>query len=63
MPQRDVRHIIRQWDREIQEQQRRDAERESAQRGPWRFVSGLVLWFLWLGVLVTIVALIRPLHW
>ena len=63
MPQRDVRHIIRQWDREIQEQHRRDAEREAAQRGPWRVVSGLALWLLWLGVLMLIVGLLRPASW
>ncbi len=59
--ERDTRQIIRQWNREIDAQRRDEAERQ-ADRGPWRAVSWLALWFLWLGVLALVVGLMRSLH-
>lgn len=57
----EIRRLIRQWDREIDDARRAEA----APRGkePWRAVTWLALWLLWLAVLVTIVGIIRPLHW
>jgi len=57
----EVRRLIRQWDREIAD----DRRAEAAPRGkePWRAVSWFALWLLWLGVLVVIAGLFRPLHW
>jgi hypothetical protein len=57
----EVRQFVRQWNREIDDERRREAPRPDA--GPWRIVSWLALWCLWLAVLVLIVGLIRPLHW
>ncbi|HEX3881656.1 MAG TPA: hypothetical protein VHW66_03295 [Stellaceae bacterium] len=56
-----MRRILRQWDREVDDERRREAPRPDT--GPWRIVSWLALWFLWLAVLALIVAMIRPLHW
>jgi hypothetical protein len=57
----EVRRLIRQWDREIDDERRAEA----AHRGkePWRVVSWFALWLLWLAVLVAIVGIIRPLAW
>ncbi|HEY1796027.1 MAG TPA: hypothetical protein VGG57_07895 [Stellaceae bacterium] len=57
----EVRRLIRQWDREIDDQQR--AETAGREKGPWRIVSWFALWLVWLAVLVTIVELLRPLRW
>jgi len=57
----EVRRFVRQWDREIDEERRREASRRDT--GPWRVLSWLALWLLWLGVLVLIVGMIRPLQW
>ena len=57
----EVRRFVRQWDREIDEERRREASRPDT--GPWRVLSWLALWLLWLGVLVLIVGMIRPLQW
>ena len=56
----EVRRFVRQWDREIDEERRREAPRRDT--GPWRVLSWLALWLLWLGVLVLIVGMIRPLQ-
>jgi hypothetical protein len=59
---KDTRHIIRQWDRELAADRRRE---EAAQRqtGPWRYVTWTALWLLWLAVLAGALALLRPLYW
>ena len=58
----EIRRLIRQWDREIDDERRAQA---AARRGkePWRAVSWFALWLLWLAVLVVIVGMIPPLHW
>ena len=61
MPDPEIRKIIRQWDREIEDQHRR--EQVDRDDGPWRIVSWVALWLLWLAALVLIVELIKPLHW
>ena len=58
--ERDTKRIIRQWDREIEDELRRDALRR--QDGPWKAVVWGALWCLWLGLLFGVIALIRPLH-
>jgi hypothetical protein len=58
--ERDSKGIIRQWDRDIDAELRREAVRQ--QSGPWRAVVWGALWCLWLGLLFGVIALIRPLH-
>jgi len=53
--QDDSKRIIRQWDREIEDEIRREAERNAA-RGPWRAVAWGALWVLWLVLLVLLIA-------
>ena len=60
MTQGDSKRIIRQWDREIEDELRRDALRR--QDGPWKAVVWGALWCLWLGLVFGVIALIRPLH-
>ncbi|HEX5318766.1 MAG TPA: hypothetical protein VFW46_06390 [Stellaceae bacterium] len=57
----DSRQFVRQWNREIEEQRRREGERRGPQ--PWRIVSWLALWLLWLVGLVLLLQLFRPLQW
>ena len=60
MTERDSKRIIRQWDREIDDETRRHARRD---RGPWRAVVWAALWCLWLTLLVLIIGFVRPLYW
>jgi hypothetical protein len=55
---RDSKTIIRQWDREIETELRREAAR-NRDDGRWKAVVWAALWCLWLGLLFGIVALIR----
>ena len=57
----DTKRIVRQWNREIEEETRRLAER-AKDDGPWKLVVWTGLWVLWLGLLFGLVSLIRPLH-
>jgi hypothetical protein len=57
----DTKRIVRQWNREIEEETRRLAER-AKDDGPWKLLVWTGLWFLWLGLLLGLVSLIRPLH-
>ena len=61
MSERDSKGIIRQWNREIEADLRRDAAREQGD-GPWKAVAWGALWCLWVGLLFGVIALIRPLH-
>ena len=61
MSEHDTKRIVRQWNREIEEETRRLANRAKGE-GPWKLVVWTGLWFLWLGVLLALVSLIRPLH-
>ncbi len=47
----DSKQIIRRWNREIEDELRREAAQDD-KRGPWRAVVWGVLWLLWLGLLV-----------
>ena len=55
MTQGDSKRIIRQWDREIEDEIRRDAAR-NAQSGWWRAVAWAALWVLWLALLAALIA-------
>ncbi len=55
MTQGDSKRIIRQWDREIEDEIRRDAARNPA-GGPWKAVAWGALWVLWLALLAALVA-------
>jgi hypothetical protein len=57
----DTKRIVRQWNREIEDETRRLAQR-AKDDGPWKLVVWTGLWFLWLGLLLGLVSLIRPLH-
>jgi hypothetical protein len=61
MAERETKHIIRQWDREIEEETRRLAGRGKAE-GPWRAVVWAAMWLLWLGAVFGLIGLLRPLH-
>ena len=49
----DTKHIIRQWNREIEAEIRRERSRER-DSGPWKAVVWAALWLLWLGALVAL---------
>ena len=57
MSERDSRRIIRQWDREIEDELRRDAARRRAE--PWRLVVWGALWVLWLTLLAALVVHVK----
>ena len=59
--ERDTKHIIRQWNREIEDETRRLAAR-GKDDGPWRAVVWGGLWLLWLGVVLGLVGVFKPLH-
>ena len=58
---RDSKGIIRQWDREIEAEIRREAARQR-DKGRWKAVVWGALWFLWLGLLFGAIAFFRLLH-
>ena len=60
MAERDTKHIIRQWNREIEDETRRLSAR--GKEGPWRAVVWGAMWLLWLGALLALIGLMRPLH-
>jgi hypothetical protein len=53
--QRDSKRIARQWNREIEDEIRREAVRNAA-GGPWKAVVWGALWVLWLGLLLALIA-------
>lgn len=53
--QDDSKHIARQWDREIEDEIRREAELNPA-GGPWKVVVWGALWVLWLALLVSLIS-------
>jgi hypothetical protein len=59
--ERDTKRIIRQWDREIEDEIRREAARDAGD-GPWKAVSWGAVWLLWLVVLVALVSQIKALR-
>jgi hypothetical protein len=53
--QDDSKRIIRQWDREIEDEIRRETARNAA-AGPWKAVGWGALWVLWLALLAALIA-------
>ena len=53
MSERDSKRIIRQWNREIEAELRRERARNH-DNGPWKAVSWAALWLLWLAALVAL---------
>ena len=60
MTEHDTKGIIRQWNREIEDEIRRETAR-SAAGGPWKAVVWGALWVLWLGLLLALLAHIKGL--
>jgi len=58
--QRDSKRIARQWNREIEDELRREAARREAS-GPWKAVGWAGLWVLWLALLVALIVRTRAL--
>ena len=58
--QQDSKRIARQWNREIEDEIRRDAARDE-EGGPWKAVTWGALWLLWLSLLVALVGQIKSL--
>jgi hypothetical protein len=56
----DTKRIIRQWDREIEDEIRRAAARDAA-NAPWKGVVWGALWLVWLGLLIALLAHARAL--
>ena len=61
MAERDSKRIIRQWNREIEDEIRRDKAKATGERN-WRGVVWGALWVLWLGLLLALIAQIKGLH-
>ncbi|HEV8680941.1 MAG TPA: hypothetical protein VGQ90_16310 [Stellaceae bacterium] len=58
--QRKSQRIARQWNREIEEEIRREAARREA-AGPWKAVAWAALWVLWMLLLFALVAHVKSL--
>jgi Zn-finger domain-containing protein len=56
----DSKRIAREWNREIEDEIRREAAR--ADDGPWRMVVWGVLWFAWLAVILVAIGLFNRLQ-
>jgi hypothetical protein len=56
--QGDSKRIIREWNREIEDEIRRETARRNA-AGLWKAVAWAGLWVLWLGLLVALVVRTR----
>lgn len=61
MSERDSKRIIRQWDREIEDEVRREAAR-NAVGGRWKAVSWAALWLFWLALLIGLLDLLKTLR-
>ena len=59
--ERDSKRIIRQWNREIEAETRREAAGER-DNGPWKAVSWAALWLLWLVALAALVGHLKGLR-
>jgi hypothetical protein len=62
MDESDSKRIIRQWDRDIEAELRREAAARKAEEGPWRAVTWIALWMLWLLVLVGLLTHVKGLR-
>lgn len=56
---RSSRDIVRQWNREIEAEIRREDARRGG-GGPWTVVAWITLWLLWLGLLAGLLAHLKP---
>ena len=56
--ERDSKRIIRQWDREIEDEIRRETHRD----GRWKLVGWGAIWLLWLVVLIAVVGHLKALR-
>ena len=57
MSEHDSKRIIRQWDREIEDDARRKPARHGAE--PWRAVVWGALWLLWLLLLAALIVHVK----
>ena len=55
MAQHDIKRIVWQWDREIEDEIRLKAARDAA-GGPWKAVVWGALWVFWLALLASLIA-------
>ena len=58
--ERDSKRIIRQWNREIEDEIRR--QNRVRDNGPWKAVVWAALWLMWLAALVALVGHIKTLR-
>ncbi len=61
MTERDSKRIVRQWNREIEDEIRRAAAHDGDAAGPWKAVTWTVLWVLWLALLILLLAHVKSL--
>jgi hypothetical protein len=59
--QRESERIARQWNREIDDEIRRETARDPGD-GPWKGVAWCALWLLWLALLVALILHIQTLR-
>ena len=57
----DPKRIVREWNREIEDEMRHLAARRDD--GPWKIVVWVVLEVLWFVALFAVLGLITRLHW
>ena len=62
MPEPDSKRIARQWNREIEDELRREAAEREAAGGPWKAVVWTVIWLVWLGLLLAALVQIKSLR-
>ena len=56
--ERDSKRIIRQWDREIEDEARRERARGGGEQ-PWRIVVWGGLWLVWLTLLAALIVHVK----
>ena len=61
MSERDSKRIIRQWDREIEDELRREAARDAG-GARWSAVVWAALWVVWLGLLLALIVHVKALR-
>ena len=61
MSDSDSKDIVRRWNREIEDEIRREAARPGT-GGPWKAVTWAALWLLWLALLVGALTQLKALH-
>ena len=58
--ERDSKRIVRQWDREIEDEIRRKTALDDV-NGPWKAVAWAGLWMAWLALLAALIAHVKSL--